>query len=66
MKAQQIEKLTEFQRELTALINKHSIENASNTPDHILAQVMVNALIGFETASLDREKWYGKSLSING
>lgn len=55
-----------FLTELTSLINRHSIENNSNTPDHILANFMWECLQSFEKASISREKWYGKGLSISG
>lgn len=34
----------EFTRELAALCNKHSIDNATHTPDHILANLIVQYL----------------------
>lgn len=33
-----------FIEELTELINKHSMENDSNTPDFLLAKYLVNCL----------------------
>lgn len=51
-----------FQKELRELINKHSIENVSNTPDFILAQFMCDALRAFESSNREREKWYGVDL----
>jgi hypothetical protein len=42
--------MSEFRKELTDLINKHSMENESDTPDFMLA---FNAVIS------TREKWYG-------
>lgn len=55
----------QFEKELIELINKHSRENKSNTPDFILAQYLTNCLKAFEWASIDREKWYNKTLNIN-
>jgi len=49
----------EFQKELTELINKHSMENASNTPDWLLAQYLSGCLAIFTTAIQQRESWYG-------
>ncbi len=49
----------QFQRELTALINKHSIENGSNTPDFILAAYLMSCLEDFEDVVKDRDSWYG-------
>lgn len=53
-----------FFQELESLINRHSIENASNTPDFILAKYMFASLINWEDACNAREKWYGKEMSI--
>ena len=48
-----------FSKELENLINKHSIENGSNTPDFILAEYMMNCLRAFENAVVARSKWFG-------
>ena len=37
--------MEEFKKELAQLINKHSMENGSNTPDFILAEFLVHSLI---------------------
>ena len=50
----------EFKRELEALINRHSIENNSNTPDFILCEYLITALSAFERAVNAREKWSGR------
>ena len=34
----------EFQKELTQLINKHSMENGSNTPDFMLSDYLRKCL----------------------
>ena len=52
--------------ELQAALNRHSAENASNTPDFILAEYLMDCLRAFDTASRHREQWYGKRLSIGG
>lgn len=49
-----------FQKELEELINRHSIENGSNTPDFILAQYMMDCLNAFNNVTTKREKWYGR------
>lgn len=61
-----VKEISAFERELASLINRHSKENESNTPDFILAQYMLNCLNAFTLASRTREKWYGKELSIGG
>lgn len=43
--------------EITALLNKHSRENVSNTPDFVLAEVMVAALRSFEAAKNKSKAW---------
>jgi len=52
--------------DITDACNKACRENVSNTPDFILAEYIMAALDAFEKASIAREKWYGKSLSIGG
>jgi hypothetical protein len=42
-----------------ALINKHSMENESNTPDFILAQHLMMCLSSFEMSVNRRDEWYG-------
>ena len=52
--------MEEFEKELTALINIHSKENESNTPDWLLAQYLLSCLAAFTTATQQRETWYGR------
>lgn len=49
-----------FEQDLCDLINRHSKENDSNTPDFILAQYLRDCLDAFNKASNTRETWYGK------
>lgn len=49
-----------FEQELAALINRHSRENESNTPDFILAQYIEGCLQNFARATQQRETWYGR------
>ena len=48
-----------FRDELAALINKHSLENGSDTPDFLLAEFLGNCLIVFDKTTRARTKWYG-------
>lgn len=50
--------------EIRAAINRYSRENVSNTPDFILAEYLMACLVAFESASMRREDWYGRHLSI--
>ena len=51
----------DFEKELKHLINMHSKENASNTPDFILALYLSGCLDVFATAIRQREGWYGRN-----
>ena len=53
---------TEFRQELESLINKHSMENGSDTPDFILAQYLSGCLENFDKALAARETWYGRKI----
>jgi len=49
--------MVEFRKKLEELINKNSMENASNTPDFILAEYLIGCLSLFDTAIQQRETW---------
>ena len=51
----------DFTTELRCLINRHSMENVSDTPDFILANYLHNCLGAFEEALMARHDWYDKS-----
>lgn len=51
-----------FREELEGLINKHSYERYSDTPDFILANYIMNCLDTFTVITKQREKWYGRGL----
>ena len=52
------EKLSDcFMDELRALINRHSIQCASGTPDWILAEYLSGCLEAFECAVNCRDQW---------
>src|SRR5271170_1199706 len=50
---------TEFEKELAALINKHSLENGSNTPDFMLAAFLRGSLDTYNQICQWRDKWFG-------
>jgi hypothetical protein len=55
-----------FNDELSALLNKYSKENASDTPDFILAQYISDCLDTFSQSIIRRDKWYGfKTLTMD-
>ena len=49
-----------FRKELENLINKHSLENGSDTPDFMLATYLVSCLENYNEIIKTREKWYGR------
>jgi hypothetical protein len=51
---------SKLEQELAELLNRHSRENASNTPDFILAQFLLGCLGAFEQATQQRETSYGR------
>lgn len=56
------DKMKMFKSDLQKLINRHSLENRSNTPDFILAEYLVDCLHSFELATQERERWYNIKL----
>lgn len=56
--------MSNFLEQLEGLINSHSKENESNTPDFILAQYMSDCLDAFTKASNRREEWFGRKLEV--
>lgn len=49
-----------FRRELAALINRHSRENASGTPDYILANYLARCLDNFDQTVIEREGFFNR------
>lgn len=49
---------TPFEKELSALLNKFSLENVSNTPDYLLAEFVQFAIAGFNVVVSERDRWY--------
>ncbi len=50
--------MTTFRKELECLINQHSMENGSDTPDFILAEYLTGCLSSFDKAVKRRQDWY--------
>jgi len=50
---------TEFEKKLSDLINTHSVENGSNTPDFLLASYLMGCLENWTTVTRARDRWYG-------
>jgi len=54
-----------FRKELETLINKHSMENGSNTPDFILAEYLTDCLHAFDKATNQRHSTFNILKTIN-
>ena len=52
--------MPDFEKDLERLLNATSQENASNTPDFILAEYLLGCLAAFNGAVKRREEWYGR------
>lgn len=58
--SEEIKTTTGFMAELSTLINRHSKENESDTPDFILAEYLNSCLNAFSAATVARGKWNGR------
>lgn len=47
-----------FKDELSHLINKHALENGSDTPDFLLAAFLQNVLVDLDHLMQARKRWY--------
>ena len=56
----------ELEKELASVLNRVSAENASNTPDFILAQYLMACLVAWNTAVQQRGTWYGRDARPGG
>ena len=56
---------SEFREELCSLLNRHSRENESDTPDFILCSFLGDALNAFDRATRGRTEWYN-SVAMKG
>lgn len=54
------EKEPSFHEELRQLLNRHSKENPSNTPDYILADYLIACLDIFGATLEQRDRWWGQ------
>lgn len=57
--------MTELEQDLAAVLNKHSCENNSGTPDSILAQYLTFCLAAFNQAIQQRKTWYSPTSVVD-
>lgn len=55
-----------FRDALEHLINQHSMENGSNTPDYLLADFLLACLEAFDRAVKGRDIWYHGGIHCPG
>jgi len=48
-----------FLKEVVEVINRHSMENTSNTPDFMLAEYLLGCLTVYENTVRSRDDWWG-------
>lgn len=58
--------MSDFEKELAEVLNRHNKEGDSNTPDFILARFLLGCLHAFNDASNNRERWYSYALRPAG
>ena len=56
--------MNDFQDELESLINRHSQESGSDTPDFILASYLNDCLKSYNAAVQARDQWYGRPRTV--
>jgi len=54
----EFDKTPTFREELEQLLNKYSKENGSDTPDFVLAELIISLLEAFDQAVVTRDTWY--------
>lgn len=50
----------QFRNDLQGVLNRHCMENESNTPDYILADYLIECLRALDKTINQRESWYGR------
>lgn len=51
--------MSDFEKELVSLINSHSLENDSDTPDFLLGCYLMHCLATWNDVTKARDKWFG-------
>lgn len=52
----------DFEKELAALLNKHSMDTETNTPDFILARHIIRDLDTYRETTSELQKWHGSNM----
>jgi hypothetical protein len=51
----------ELTDELASLLNRYSVDNDTNTPDFILAEMVAEFLQVYASSTVKRERWFGRT-----
>lgn len=51
--------MADLREDLRTLLNQHSIENTSSTPDYMLASFLLACLGAYEGTVVARDEWWG-------
>jgi hypothetical protein len=54
----------DLQHELSSLLNRYSAENASGTPDFLLAELLLSTLYHYEDIIQKRAAWRGETVDL--
>ena len=57
--------MKDFEKELTTLLNRYSMENDSDTPDYILAKYLTGCLDVFNNIVAERRDWHKEGILLN-
>ena len=57
-------KTSPLERDLAALLNRHSRENFSSTPDFLLAQFLLRCLEAYEEVMRANTRWHSRGIPV--
>ncbi len=64
-KQEESDRIELFKKDIAYVINKHSMEDESNTPDYVLANYLYNCLLAFNRGVNDRTEFYNVEFPID-
>lgn len=53
-----------LREDLERVLNTHSAENGSDTPDFMLAEFLLDCLAAYDKTVTARERWYGRGAEM--
>lgn len=56
--------MSELEKKLAALLNEYDAEHGSDSPDYVLAMMMMDCMKAWNRATIARDKYYGKSKNL--